>query len=147
MPSITLSFSTGGPLINAMIAPSWPRQQAMRAADVAVPSPTFGTFLVDTGASSTVVDASLIAPLGLQPTGAVMFHTPSTGATALPFSLYDVMLLIPGPGQGKAWIIEALAVAECNLSAQGIQGLIGRDVLDRAMLVYNGPENHFSIAY
>jgi len=128
--------------------PSLPRQQALKAAGVAVPQITSGTFLVDTGASSTVVDASLITPLGLTPTGVAMCHTPSTGQAALPFNQYDVMLFIPGTAPGQIpWIIEALPIMECDLSAQGIQGLIGRDMLDRAVLIYNGSSKHFTISY
>lgn len=115
-----------------MLVPSLPRQEALTASGLALPQPTTGTFLIDTGASNTVVDASLIAPLGLTPTGAVMCHTPSTGKSALPFNQYDVMLVIPGSVGSPAWIIEALPVMECDLSAQGIHGLIGRDVLNRA---------------
>ena len=98
-------------------------------------------------AQNAAVDKTLIVPLGLTPTGAGMFHTPSTGATPVPFPQYDVMLFIPGSKVGQAWIIEAMPVMECDLSAQGIQGLIGRDVLDRAIVVYNGPVNHFTVAY
>lgn len=127
--------------------PSWPRQQALKASGAILPAHTSGTFLVDTGASNTVIDTTIIAPLGLTPTGAVMCHTPSTGQVAQAFNQFDVMIVIPGPGTSQAWIIEALPVMESDFSAQGIQGLIGRDMLDRALLIYNGPANHFSIAY
>jgi hypothetical protein len=129
------------------VAPSWPRQQALRAANLPVPSPTSGIFLVDTGASTTVVDKSLIAPLGLAPTGAAMCHTPSTGQSAIRFDQYDVMLMVPGNAPGQVWLVEALPVMECDLSAQGILGLIGRDMLNKSLLVYNGPANEFTLAY
>lgn len=112
-----------------------------------MPAFTNGTFLVDTGASSTAVDRGLIAPLGLTATGAVMCHTPTTGQNAVRLDQYDVMLLVPGVVATQFWMIEAVSITECDLSAQGIQGLIGRDVLDRAMLVYNGPAKTFTIAY
>jgi hypothetical protein len=147
VPSITLSYATGGPLVSVMVAPSQPRQQALKAAGLSLPPPTNGVFLVDTGASNTVIDPSLIGPLGLSPTGTIMCHTPSTGGAALPFNQYDVLLFLPGPAGGAGWLIPALPVMESALSAQGIMGLIGRDVLDRAMLVYNGPAGHFTLAY
>ena len=76
-----------------------------------------------------------------------MVHTPSTGGAAVPFLQYDVMLVILGAAQGQAWIIQALPVIESALSHQGIQGLIGRDVLDRGLLIYNGGAAQFTLAY
>ena len=147
MPSITLANTAAGPLLSVVLLPSAPRQAALKAAGVAVPPFTTGIFLVDSGASNTVVDAALISPLGLTATGATMCHTPSTGKQALPFNQYDVMVIIPGPANEPAWIIEALPIMECDLSVQGIQGLIGRDLLDRAILIYNGAAKTFSLAY
>jgi len=147
VPSITLTVGAAGPVLTAFVAPSLPRQQALTAAGLPLPAATSGTFLVDSGSSGTVVDKTLITPLGLTATGSVMCHTPSTGPQAVPFLQYDVALIIPGPAPQTAWIIEAVAVVESDLSAQGIHGLIGRDLLSRAILVYNGPTNHFSLAY
>lgn len=148
MPSITLSLTTGGgPLVRVLVGASFPRQQALQAQGQSPPQLTSGTFLIDTGASNTVVDKTLINPLGLTPTGTVMVHTPTTGQSAVQFAQYDVMLIIPGAVAGEAWVIQALPITESDLSAQSIQGLIGRDVLDRAMFIYGGPSKHFSLAY
>jgi hypothetical protein len=95
-----------------------------------------------------VIDSALITPLGLTATGAIMAHTPSTGQVPVAFAQYDVMLIIPGMATGDpAWIIEALPAVESPLAAQGIHGLLGRDVLDRAILIYNGSSKQFSLAY
>jgi hypothetical protein len=147
VPSINLANTASGPLVMVGVLPSMPRQNALKAAGQPVPTLTSGTFLVDTGASNTVIDVSLIAPLGLAATGAAMCHTPSTGQQALPFNQYDVMIFIPGAPGAPAWIIEALPIMECDLSAQGIQGLIGRDILDKGILIYNGLSNQFTLAY
>jgi hypothetical protein len=112
-----------------------------------MPAPTNGTFLLDTGASHTCIDKSLLAPLGLTPTGQMPMHTPSTGSTPIMADLYDVMLFVPGATGLPGWIIEAVAVTECDFSAQGIHGLIGRDILNKAILVYNGPAGQYSLAY
>ena len=119
----------------------------MKAAGIAVPTHVSGTFLLDTGASNTVVDTSLIAPLGITPTGTIMCHTPSTGTVAQAFNQYDVAIIVPGAVPGQAWVVEALPVMESNLAPQGIQGLIGRDMLDDAILIYNGTTKHFTLAF
>ena len=149
MPSITLATSTAqGPLASVVITASWPRLQALQAANLPAPTPTTGIFLIDTGASQTVVDKGLLAPLGLTPTGSVQVHTPSTGSTPHTCDQYDVALLIPGQVSGDTgWLIEAMPVIESDFSAQNIQGLIGRDLLSRAVLIHNGPANTFTLAY
>ena len=68
------------------------------------------------------------------------------GAGAL--NQYDVMLVIPDLSTDTpAWIIPAIPALESHLTGQGIHGLIGRDLLDKAILVYNGPISVFSLAY
>jgi hypothetical protein len=148
VPSISLTYTAAGPIVNVRVAPSQPRQQALKDAGVELPQPTSGLFLVDTGASATVIDPTLLGPLGLAPTGSVLGHTPSTAGAPVAFDQYDVMLIIPSlSADSPAWIIPAMPAFESHLISQGIHGLIGRDVLDKAILVYNGPINLFSLAY
>jgi hypothetical protein len=63
-------------------------------------------------------------------------HTPSTGIQAHHASLYDVSLTLIHPALSLS--IGNVPVAEAQLSIQGIQALIGRDVLKRCLLVYDG---------
>ena len=44
-------------------------------------------------------------------------------------------------------IIATLPVLEARLSNQGIYGLIGRDILDEGILIYNGPSDRFALAF
>jgi hypothetical protein len=43
--------------------------------------------------------------------------------------------------------LHALPVIASNLTAQGIQALIGRDVLARCLFVYDGAAGLFSLAF
>jgi hypothetical protein len=104
-------------------------------------------FLVDIGASHTVVYHKLIAPLGLSPTGSVMVHTPSTAGNAVPMYQYDLLIFIPGNGKTPGWYMEAVPVTSSSFEGQGIDGLIGRDIIDRGLLFYNGQIGHFTLAY
>ena len=147
MPSITLSSGPTGPTLNVVVGPSEPLQQVLKAAGLPIPATVSGVFLVDTGASNTVVDHNLIAPLGLQPTGTVMCHTPSTDGNAVAMYQYDLLIFIPGNGPHPGWYLEAVPVTASSFAGQAIDGLIGRDILDRGLLVYNGQNGHFTLAY
>lgn len=146
MPAIHVNIAAGGPLLVAHINISVPRMHALTAAGQTLPPGTTGTFLLDTGASCTCVDPSLLAPLGLQPTGRVLISTPSTAGQPHNCNQYDVSIFIPGAPSG-GHIVPALAVVETHLSSQGIDGLIGRDVLDNCTFIYNGTAKYFTLAY
>lgn len=147
MPSINIQIGASGPLVLVNVGISIPRQQALVAAGQQVPPLTQGQFLIDTGASSSCIDSGLIQKLGLTPTGSVSIHTPSTNGVAHPCNQYDIMLFIPGANAGTGCLIEAVGVIETSLAIQGIDGLIGRDLLDRWTCVYNGTVNIFTICY
>jgi len=131
----------------AHVGISIPRQAAMTAAGQQVPSAVQGQFLIDSGATSSCVDAGLIARLGLTPTGSVSIHTPSTNGITHSCNQYDIMLFIPGMSAGTGCLIEALGILETSLASQGIDGLIGRDLLDRWTCIYNGSANIFTVCY
>jgi hypothetical protein len=147
MPSINVPIGSYGPLVLATIGISIPRQAALQAAGLPTPSFAQGQFLIDTGASSSCVDSGLITKLGLTPTGSVNIHTPSTNGVTHACNQYDIMLFIPVANSGNGCLIEAVGVIETSLAAQGIDGLIGRDLLDRWTCVYNGTANLFTICY
>jgi len=73
--------------------------------------------------------------------------TPSTGNTPVDADTYDISLMIP-VGTQTPLIIHNMPVSACVLfQGQGIHALLGRDVLSRCVLNYNGGINVFTIAY
>jgi predicted aspartyl protease len=96
--------------------------------------------LVDTGASSSAVDSSFIRDLGLQPTGAIAIATASHESHEVP--TYDIDLIL----EETHFIVPDIQVFATGLANQGIQGLIGRDVLQHMLLVYNGYSGNFTLA-
>lgn len=107
--------------------------------NVAIPAPLTGVALIDTGASITCVDISIIQSLNIQPIGTTTVYTPQGNATQ---QLFPIKLSFPG----TAIVISLNAVLGSVLLAQNIGALIGRDILSRCVLVYNGPLGSFSFS-
>jgi hypothetical protein len=125
-----------GPIIDLSFMVTRARENALRAAGNAVPAPIAARFLIDTGASATNVCQSVIQQLGLTPTGQVNVLTPSTGATPVPMPQYDARIVFAF--SELQYTVDAVPVTCTDFTAQGIHGLLGRDILARGLLVYHG---------
>ncbi len=147
MPCLNLTSSNLGPLLEVRVGVSELRRSVLLSASRTIPPPVIGTFLVDSGASSSAVDSGLLRPLGLQPSGALRAHTPSTLGVPVRFDRFDVQLFLRGSGPGEGLVVDPVAVMATSLSGQGIDGLIGRDILDRGVFHYNGRTRTFLLAF
>jgi Aspartyl protease len=135
-----------GPLLKVFIGVSGPRFQALEAAGSQPPLPQLADLLIDTGASQTCIDLRFVALLGLQPTGSVSIHTPSTGTIAQSMDAYDVGVVVNGIA-GATHVLPVHSVIACDFSSQGIDGLLGRDILANSRLIYSGPDNTFYLSF
>lgn len=94
MPHFTLQNSPQGPVLNALVGVSIARQNALTSSGQPIPAPQIIRALVDTGASITSIDPSVLTALNLTPTGSTLIHTPSTGNQPAPADLFDIGLAI-----------------------------------------------------
>lgn len=148
MPHLTLTVSPGGPLLDIHVGVSQARRNALVAANQTVPPSIPTRALVDTGASCTCVDPTILNQLGITPTGTAHVHTPTTGAAPATASQFDVsIVIIFGTPPRLLYGNHTIAVVESDLTAQGIEALIGRDILETGMLQYNGETGLFSLAF
>jgi hypothetical protein len=147
MPHFSLTITPmAGPLLDFWIGVSAPRAEALRKAGQPVPASIQVRGLVDTGASCTNVDPTILAQLGVVPTGPVPVHTPSTKAGAPHMAnQYDVSIMLAHPKVN--WQVHALAVLESSLAHQGIHALIGRDILANCLFTYDGQGNTFCLSF
>lgn len=137
MPSINLVIAPQGPIATLYIGVSRPKSEALKKAGQTVPDPVAAQLLIDTGASCTCLDPWIIQKLQLTPSGQIEIHTPSTTENnAHACHQYDVTLTIPHPGLHRNF--NAIPVLESNFKHQGIDGLMGRDILSRCLFIYNG---------
>ncbi|HEY2496830.1 MAG TPA: aspartyl protease family protein [Candidatus Angelobacter sp.] len=124
------------------------RVKALEAAGKPHPEAQKVRALIDTGASITGVDPTVLKALGISQTGEAEIHTPSTGGTPVKVPTYDVTIGIyeGRPGQGH-FISDTIQVTETDLSRHGFQVLIGTDVLAKCLFHYNGAEGFFTLCY
>jgi hypothetical protein len=146
MPHYNFRITDEGPFFQIHVGVSRPRKNALLAAGKSVPPSLAVKFLVDTGASCTNIDSKIIGKLGVQPTGSVPVHTPSTGSRPINFLTYDVELSIAVSIGGSSQYIPSLSVLESDFSAQEFAGLLGRDFLQYTRMTYCGPEGQVYIS-
>jgi predicted aspartyl protease len=148
VPHFTLDIDAAGPTVNAQVNVSEGRRTALESQGVAVPPPRVVRALIDTGASFSSVEPTVLAALGLTPTGTIDFVTPSTGQNVVTTDTYDVDVVIYKGPKDPPLSMPNLRVAACELFLrQGIHALIGRDILSKCILIYNGELNEFSLAF
>lgn len=147
MPFLTLSLEPGGPIITVGFVVSAPRRAALQRAGQPIPSPVIVRGLIDTGASCTCVDPTVIKKLQLAPSGTVPIHTPSTGTVPHNCNQFDIgIAIIMDNGQVHLPGM-IIPVIESDLNSQGIQALLGRDLLDQGILIYNGTSRSVTLAF
>lgn len=103
--------------------------------------------MIDTGASVSAVDASVVQQLGLQPVGV----TNVAGVTGVaPQPTYPARFVFPGTGFPAIDFSLLLGAPLSGLQSATMPGpliaLLGRDLLQHFILVYNGPAAMFSLA-
>ena len=147
MPHLSGTITPWGPLILVVVGPSAPRIQALTAAGQTPPTAIVARLVVDTGASLTAIDCTILQQLGLTSKGTTPVHTPSTAGVPHNANQYDVGIIIFGLMNAIVHAAPALPVIDGNFKAQGIDWLLGRDVLATSRMSYNGMDGWYGISF
>jgi hypothetical protein len=133
-----------GPIIPVVILPSSAFLKALKENDPEEVKKYETGFqammLIDTGASCTAIDKEISRVLDLKHRGVTHISTPSSNSHEC--LTYDIDLIIPG-NQSH---IQNIEVIETELVNQGINGLLGRDVLKHILFLYHGNTGQFTLA-
>jgi len=141
------NLATTGPVIQIRVEVASALAASLIAAKQIVPNPIDGIALIDTGATITSIDASILTRLGINPVGVANV---GTAAGPQQQSTYAARLSFPGtplPGFELPQVIGCDLSGQTVLNQQPLIGLIGRDVLASAVLVYNGSAGMFSLSF
>lgn len=134
MPHILAAFGPAGPLVGLEIDAPAPGTGAPDT------SPRVAARLqIDTGASATAIDEGLLARIGAEPIDIAACATAAQRSVRL--QVYRVRRSL---GPGVSIDSRVLGVRVAN---QGIDGLLGRDLLSHCVMVYDGPRKHCTVSF
>ena len=140
------SLAIDGPIMQIQVEIPPVLAESLQKSSTPIPNPVEGFALIDTGASITAIDDVIFGQLGINPNGVARVGTAGGPQQQ---STYPVRLTFPGTGIPGVNHGKALG---CNLTGQIVLGkrrliaLIGRDILQRFILIYNGSAGMFSMS-
>jgi hypothetical protein len=142
MPSFTSEIpdlTRVGPLVEILLRADSDTElgQAAKEEPVALAIPVMA--MIDTGAECSVIQEGLARKLGLSPTNVVQMGTPTSHLV----QCYEFLVQF----EFSNGVSIETAVLEAPLNNQPIQCLIGRDILSKAVLIYIGYHNQYTLSF
>jgi len=135
-----------GPLVSVEISVPQQLKEYLSQKGLPIPAPRSGFALIDTGAFNTAVDQSVFDALGTQPIDTITTYTPHGEAKS---PIYPASLSFPGMALTD---MPMERIIGCSLKWNTRDGreiimLLGRDLLQYFLLVYNGPNNDITMSF
>jgi len=137
--STSPDLAASGPVLQVSIGPSREMMNALVPLGAVLRSPFPVTALIDTGAYTTVLNPETIVRLKLQPVGVAPITTPSTTAAVM-CNRYHINVYF-----SEEVVVENIFAIEAPMGGVPYHCLIGRDVLRRATLLYEGVHNRYAL--
>jgi len=141
-----LTLNETGPLVSVEIGLPTPLKQHLSEKGEAIPAAVSGFALVDTGAFATAVDETVFQSLGVPHIDEIPTDTPHGHGTS---NVYPANVSFPGMNVTD---MAMERVVGCSLKwktrdEKEIIMLMGRDLLQYFLLVYNGPSSDVTLCY
>lgn len=147
-----------GPLIHAAWLAPKAQAELLASAGKPVPRPAVGMVLIDTGAQRTCISLAAAQALGLRPIskvkgfGAGGVHTNDLVFARLEISIQDhrnitTILFWEGPYQAIPEMENHLPGLQVQGRPTRVVGLLGRDILRHASIIYNGKNGTLQVNF
>lgn len=147
MRSVRLVIGSSGAVAEARISlTNMQRRLFVAAGRQPCPAQTV-QLVVDTGASHSFVDESVMRTLGIPPSNSYRFHSASTRGVPDQCMAYSVDLQLGAMAHSNAVHIHSLEIMAGTFLGELYQGLLGRDVLNRMHLGWRGPSGEAVLEY
>lgn len=134
-----------GPLLQVALSALDQQADILTSRGVEVPVVT-GLALIDSGASATCIDDAAAAGARLPAVDTARMSSAS-GSSEVGVYAGKITLVQPGGQRGTGAVINAHQALGVNIREQGIIALIGRDILSSCILIYNGVEAQYTLAF
>ncbi len=105
-----------------------------------------GLALIDSGASATCIDDEVAMRAGLPAVDTARMSSAS-GPSEVSVYAGKITLVQRGSTSSDVVAIQTLRALGVNINGQGIIALIGRDILNSCIMIYNGPEAQYTLAF
>ena len=133
-----------GPLIPVEVRLPSQLAAAFAKGNRLIPKPQIGLALIDTGATKSSVDKSVITSLALPETGRTKLRHASGEVDT---TLRAIEMAFPTIGNALVMLPQAIS---CDLGGmefnnQRVIVLFGRDLLSRFVMIYNGPRGRVTL--
>jgi predicted aspartyl protease len=132
-----------GPLLAVRVAVAASEVPARIAKGDVIQPPMQVTALVDTGSDTTCVSARVIHHLALTPFAAA---TTTTAGGSVPVDLYNIDIDLLTLSYAELASFKTLMVSSIAHPLDRVETLIGRDILERMSLHYDGPGGCFTLS-
>jgi hypothetical protein len=129
-----------GPILDIEVLPSRPVLEMLQEKRGGM-EPLVVRAMIDTGASMSVIQAGLLDSFGIFPTNRLHASTPTS--SGYPCGVYPLQLLMPGHHERPL----SVDVVELPLQGQHVQFLIGRDILQFGVFIYQGHIDSFTLSF
>jgi hypothetical protein len=148
MPRVSGSLINGWALVDVLVSVSHQRRVLLERNNFKAPASVHVRALIDTGATLSGFSPRVFRELDLTPVTTMSVVTPSTPPSAPhDANLYDVSLALVAGGAAHPFPDMRVMEADCWLPNEGIEALIGMDILTRCFFQLMGPEGQFVIAF
>ena len=146
MPILRFPKSTLGHIIEVVAAPAPEWLAKLNQIGRQHPSPASFKMLIDTGADESAMDEDLLTGMGLAYASAGWIGTLNG---TKPARKYEISLTLYDAQKKLQWTTAPLSVVARQQPFEGrpFRGLIGRDILDQAILTCDGPGHKCSLEF